>query len=99
MLQKLAHQIERRPLVPPGLDENVENFTLGVHGTLKIDQATTDFQIDLIEMPVGMWLRSAFVKIGRDVGSKMVHPAAYRLIGHYNSPLLVVRFNQFERIW
>ena len=32
-LQKLAHQIERRPLVASGLDENVENFTLGVHGT------------------------------------------------------------------
>jgi hypothetical protein len=31
-LQKLAHQIERRPLVPPGLDENVENFTLGIDG-------------------------------------------------------------------
>jgi hypothetical protein len=71
LFQKLAHQIERRPLVASGLDENVENFTLGVHGTPKIDQATTDFQIDLIEMPVGMRLRSAFAKIGRDVGSKM----------------------------
>ena len=77
-LQKLAHQIERRPLVASGLDENVENFTLGIHGTPKIDQATTDFQIDLIEMPVGMRLRPAFAKIGRDLGSKMVHPAAYR---------------------
>ena len=84
-LQKLAHQFERRPFVPPGLDENVENFTLGVHGTPKIDQATTDFQIDLIEMPVGMWLRPAVAKIGRDLGSKMLHPAAYRLIGHHDS--------------
>src|SRR5271157_4623676 len=74
-LQKLAHQFERRPLIPPRLDENVENFTLGIHDTPKIDQATTDFQIDLIEMPVGMRLRPAFAKIGRDLGSKMVHPA------------------------
>ena len=45
-LQKLAHQFERRPLVPPELDENIENFTIGVHGTPKLDQATTDFQIE-----------------------------------------------------
>ena len=42
-LQKLAHQFERRPLVASGLDENVENFTLGIHGTPEVDQATPDF--------------------------------------------------------
>ena len=84
-LQKLAHQFQRRPLVASGLDENVENFTLGIHGTPKIDQATPDFQIHLIEMPVGMRLRPAVAKIGRDLGSKMVHPAAYRLIGNQRS--------------
>ena len=33
LLQKLAHQFERRPLVASGLDENVEHLTLGIHGT------------------------------------------------------------------
>ena len=84
-LQQLAHQFERRPLVSPGLDQHIKNFTLGIHGTPEVDQAPTDFQIDLIEMPVGMRLRSAFAKIGRDLGSKMVHPAAHRLIGHRDS--------------
>ena len=46
-LQQLAHQFERRPLVAFGLDENVENFTLGIHGTPEVDQATTDFQIEV----------------------------------------------------
>ena len=50
-LQKLAHQFGRRPLVASGLDENVENFTLGIHSTPEVDQATPDFDIDLIEMP------------------------------------------------
>src|SRR5208283_4257589 len=36
-------------------------------------------------MPDGMRLRPAFAKIGRDLGSKMVHPAAYRLIGNHDS--------------
>ena len=84
-LQKLAHLFERHTLVASGLDENVEKFTLGIHGTPKIDQPTPDFQIDLIEMPSRMWLRPAFAKIGRDLGSKMVHPAAYRLIGNHDS--------------
>ena len=84
-LQKLAHQFERRPLVPPGLDQNVEHLTLGIHGTPEVDQATPDFDIDLIEMPGCMRLRPAFAKIGRDPGSKMVHPAAYHLIGNHDS--------------
>jgi hypothetical protein len=55
-LQKLAHQFERRPLVPPGLDEYIENFTLGIHGTPEVDQATINLEIDLIEMPDRMGL-------------------------------------------
>ncbi len=69
-LQKLAHQFERRPLVPPGLDQNVEHLTLGIHGTPEVDQAPIDLEIDLIEMPGCMRLRPAFAKIGRDLGSK-----------------------------
>jgi hypothetical protein len=32
-----------------------------------------------------MWLRPTFAKIRRDLGSKMVHPAAHRLIGNHDS--------------
>jgi hypothetical protein len=58
-LQQLAHQFERRPLVPPGLDPQIKNFALGVHSTPEVDQATIDLEIDLIEMPgsVGFDLR------------------------------------------
>src|SRR5208337_2038200 len=31
-LQQLAHQFERRPLVPPGLDQHIEHFALGIYG-------------------------------------------------------------------
>jgi hypothetical protein len=37
LLQKLPHQFERRPLVASGLDQNVEDFTLGVDGTPQVD--------------------------------------------------------------
>jgi hypothetical protein len=48
-----------RPLVPPGLDQNVEQLTLGIHCTPKVDQATIDLEID----SDGMRLRPAFAKI------------------------------------
>src|ERR1700730_14960094 len=86
-LQQLAHQFERRPPVPPGLDQHVKNFALGIHGTPEVDQATIDLEIDFVEMPGHMRLRPAFAKIGRDHGSKMVHPAAHRLIGNQDPTL------------
>ena len=65
-LQQLAHQFERRPLVPLGLDQNVEHFNLGVHGTPEVDQATIDLEIDFVEMPGRMRLLPASAKIGRE---------------------------------
>src|SRR5882724_1224065 len=84
-LQQLAHQFERRPLVPPGLDQHIKNFALGIDGPPKVDQATIDLEIDFVEMPDGMRLRPAFAKISRDLGSKMVHPAAHSFIGNHDS--------------
>ena len=55
-LQQLAHQFERCPLVPPGLDQHIKNFALGIHGAPKVDQATIDLEIDLVEMPDGVGL-------------------------------------------
>src|SRR6202040_183691 len=50
-LQKLAHQFKRRPFVPPGLDQHIKNFALGIHGTPQIDHPAIDFQIDFVERP------------------------------------------------
>jgi len=65
-------------------DQHIKNFNLGVDGAPEVDQAAIDLKI-VVEMPDGMRLRPAFAKIGRDLGSKMVHPAAYRLIGNHVS--------------
>src|SRR5208282_6610259 len=55
-LQQLAHQFGRRPFVSPGLDQHVEDFALGIHGAPEVDQATIDFEMNLIEMPDGVGL-------------------------------------------
>src|SRR3984893_14549652 len=52
LLQQLAHQFERRPFVPPSLDQHVED--LGVDGAPQIDHPAIDFQIDFVQMPSRM---------------------------------------------
>ncbi len=49
--KSLRINFERRQLVPPGLDQHIKNFALGIHGAPEIDQAAIDLEIDLIEMP------------------------------------------------
>src|SRR3984893_4991025 len=85
-LQQLAHQFERRPLVPRGLHQHIKNFTLGIHGTPEVDQATIDLDIDFVEMPDGMRLRPAFAQICRDHRPKMIHPAPNGLVGDHDAP-------------
>ena len=84
-LLQLAHEFQGRPLVRPGLDQHIKNFTLGIDGTPYVDQSAIDLEIDLVEMPSRMWLRPTFARIRRDLGFKMVHPAAHRLIGNHDS--------------
>jgi hypothetical protein len=47
-LQQLSHQFERRPLVPPDLDQNVEHLTLGIHGTPEVDQALVSERVEAV---------------------------------------------------
>ena len=54
--QQLAHQFERRPLVASGLDQNVEHFAIGIHGTPEVDKATIALEINLIKMLDGVGL-------------------------------------------
>ena len=63
-IQKLAYQFQRRRLVLPDLDQNVERFALGVDGAPQIDHAAIDLQIDFVEMPGRMGLWSAFAGLG-----------------------------------
>jgi hypothetical protein len=41
-----AHEFQRRPLVPPALDQNVEDLASGVYGSPQIDHAAINFQIE-----------------------------------------------------
>src|ERR1700720_4059954 len=79
LLQKLAHEFQRRTLVPSALNQHIKHFALGIHGAPKIDHAAGDFQVDFIQMPGRVWLGPAFAQVRRD---------------HPESDLLVLRDNQ-----
>ena len=74
-LQKLAHEFQRRPLVPPALDQHIEDLAIGVHSAPEVDQATIDLEIDFVQMPGRMGFGSSFAQVRSDHRSEMVHPA------------------------
>jgi hypothetical protein len=84
-LQKLAHEFQRRPLVPPALNQNIEDFALGVDGAPEIDHAAIDFQINFVKMPSRIRFGPAFAKIGRDQWPEMIHPAANSFVGDHDT--------------
>jgi putative NIF3 family GTP cyclohydrolase 1 type 2 len=51
-LQKLAHEFQRRPLVPPSLNQEIEDISLCVDRAPKVAHAAIDLEIDLIKKPM-----------------------------------------------
>jgi len=84
-LQQLAHELQRGPLVAPGLDQHIEDLAFGVDGAPQIDQAAIDLQVDLIEMPRAVRPGPAFAQVRRDQRPKVVHPTPNGLVGKPNT--------------
>ena len=49
--QKLAHQFQRRGLIPRGLDQDIQNLAFAIDGTPQVDQAPTNLEVDFVQMP------------------------------------------------
>src|ERR1700730_10541636 len=86
LLQKLAHEFQRRTLVLSALNQHIKHFALGIHGAPKIDHAAGDFQVDFIQMPGSVGLGSTFAQVRRDHRPKMIHPAPNGLVGDHDAP-------------
>src|SRR5580704_10019698 len=65
-------------LVPFRLDKNIENLALGIDGAPQIDHAAIDLEIDLIQMPARVGLRSAFTQVRCDHRPEIDDPARLR---------------------
>ena len=85
--EELAHQFQRGVLVPLGLDQHFEDFTLRIDSAPQIDHAASDSQIHFIQMPGAVWLGAAFAQIGCDHGPEMIDPAPNGLVRDQNPAL------------
>jgi hypothetical protein len=83
-LQQLAHQFKRRPLVPPGRDQHIEDLALGVDGAPKVDHPAIDFQIDFVQTPSRMGFGSAFCEGPLRPSARNGSPAPDGLIGDHD---------------
>ncbi len=79
--KELAHQFQCGMLVPLRLDQQVQDLAFSINSAPEIDHASVDLEIDLIQMPGCVGLRSALAQACSDQWPKVVDPAAYRLIG------------------
>ena len=79
-LQQFPHQFKRSLPVQLRLDEHVENLALAVDGSPKIDKASVDLEIDLVEMPRGVRPGPALAQVRRNHRPEMVHPPPNGLV-------------------
>jgi hypothetical protein len=82
LLQKLAHEVQCRPLVPLTLDQNIKDFALGVDGAPQIGHAAIDLEIDLVEMPGRVRLGATSAQVRCYHWPEMVHPPAHSFISN-----------------
>ena len=81
----LRMEVQRRPLVPLALDQNIKDFALGVDGAPQIGHAAIDFEIDLVEMPSRVRLGAASAQVRCNHWPEMVHPPAHCFISNRNA--------------
>jgi hypothetical protein len=81
LLEKLAHQPQRRPSVAPALNQHVEDLAFMVDGTLEIHAYTGDPDHHLVQMPSIAWPRPTLAQPSRNRRAELQHPTPHRFIG------------------
>lgn len=76
---KATQQLQRRLLVPPLLDQNVEHLALVIDGPPQIHPSAADLHDDLIEMPAAGRRTAASAQVCRDQRAELDDPATDRL--------------------
>ena len=85
--QQLAQQPTGCLLVPLRLNEDIEYFTVLVHGTPQIHPPPTDGDKHFIEMPLRMRPRAAAPKAPGDLRPELCDPSTNRLVRNLNAAL------------
>ncbi len=80
ILQKLAHQPERRRLVSGLLEQHVENLAFIIHRALEIHPCPANADHHLVQMPARRWIHPRAADRLCNANAKFERPAADRLV-------------------
>ena len=75
ILQQLAHQPERRPLVSALLEQHIENLAFIIHCTPEIHPCPANADHHLVQMPARRWVRPRDAKRLCNANAKFERPA------------------------
>jgi hypothetical protein len=81
LLEKLAHQPQRRGAVAPALGQHVEDLALVIDCTPQVHPLPGDPNDHLVEVPSRARARAALPQLARDQRAEFQHPAPHRFIG------------------
>ena len=80
-LEQLAHELAGRRLVPPALDEDVQDLAFAIHRAPKIKMLPGDPHHHLVEMPMPRRLRATPPKAPGNSWPELQEPTPDRLVG------------------
>ena len=85
--QQPTQQLQRRSLVPPLLDQDIENFALVIDGALEPHFSTADPDEHFVQMPAARRWVPATAEVRRDQRTELDYPATDRLATDFDAAL------------
>ncbi len=86
LLQKFAHQLQRRPFVAPRLKQDVEHLTVLVDRPPQIHATAANRDIHLVQMPLWVCPRTPSSQTSHDRRAKPLYPSPNGLVRHFDTP-------------
>jgi multiple sugar transport system substrate-binding protein len=87
LLEKLAHQPQRRPAVAAALNQHVEHLALVIDGSPEIHPLAGDPHHHLVQMPSVAWPRATPAQPSGNHRSELQHPTPHRFVGEFEPTL------------
>jgi len=98
-LHQLAHQFQCGPLVSPGLNQDIQHFSLVIDSTPQIHALAIDGDKHLVEMPTPIRAGTRSSKLVRISQTELYRPAPDTLIGDVYATLGEHIFNIAKAQW
>lgn len=86
LLQKLAHPLQRRPLVAPRLNQDADHLTVLVDRRPRIHPAAANRDVHLAQIPLRVCPPTPSSRTSSDRWTQPHYPSSNDLVRHFNTP-------------